>query len=46
MSSVEEAGDSAANQEMHNEGDERVELEESRNKGGRYRSPQNMGGKE
>ena len=46
MPSVEEEGDSAANEEMHNEGDDRVELEESSNKSCRCRSPQHMGGEE
>ena len=46
MTAVEEAGDSAANQEMNSEGDEGVELKESSNKGGRCRSPQSMGCKE
>ena len=44
MTFVKEAGDSAANQEMHSEGDEGVELEESNNKSCRCRSPQHVGG--
>ena len=33
MAFVEEGGDSAANKDMNSEGDEGVELEESKNKG-------------
>ena len=46
MAFVEEGGDSAANKDMNSEGDEGVELEESKNKGRGCCSPQNMGDKE
>ena len=46
MPFVKEAGDSGANKEMKGEGNERVDLEESNNKGRCCCSPYYVGGKE